>query len=473
MNNSDQLVNVFNSLDSSEKISFLTNLSTKEINILKELPELFLRPDQVITGNARYNLVMAGRSFGKTFMGGAWVAIKIREGARSIGIVAPTFSDLEQVMVPAILSWFGNDAKYVGGNKKTITFKKYPKATIYCYSSDMEIRGPNLNFLWADEMAKWCDCLGDKIEAQFKVLDFAVRIGKNPQLLITSTPKPFPIFIKFEDRFLAGDSSVNIKYGTLFDNTALPKSFHESMLIEYGKTRLGQQEIYGRLLRDVPGALWNYSMIDPYRITWNELETKLNTVITTTSETGHITNHKPVELLRVVTGVDPSVSDNIETCDETGIITAALLSDGHVYILEDFSGQYTTNEWAVKAVEAYKKYNGSIVIEKNNGGDLVKRNIQNVCPTIPIRTVTANKGKIDRAQPISALYEQGLVHHVMPDNQKIISPYIALEEQLTRFTGNPKEKSPGRLDALVWAIFDLKLNNIGLTERHLSPLGYF
>jgi phage terminase large subunit-like protein len=475
MNKSAQLANLFQSIDNLRKKEFLNNLSIKEINILKQTPELFLRPDQIIKGNARYNMAMAGRSFGKTFMGGAWVATKVIEGAISIGIVAPTFSDLEQVMVPTILAWFGDDAKYVGGNKKTITFKKYPKATVYCYSSDMEIRGPNLWYLWADEMAKWCDSLPDKIEEQFKVLDFAVRAPKGhiAQILITSTPKPFPIFIRFEDRYLVGDENVNIRYGTLLDNTSLDVSFRDSMLAEYGKTRLGQQEIYGKLLRDVPGALWNYEMIDPYRVNLSTLQSKINEKITKVSETGHISYHKPTELLKIVTGVDPSVSDNSETCDETGIITAALLSDGHVYILEDSSGQYTTLEWAQKTVQAYEKWGGSVVIEKNNGGDLVKRNIQNICSTIPIRTVTAVKGKIDRAMPISALYEQGLVHHVMPDNKLVNNPFDSLEQQLTRFTGNPKEKSPGRLDSLVWAVFDLKLANISNVNRDFTAIGYY
>ena len=474
MNNSDQLVNLFKTIDNSRKKSFLNNLSVKEINILKQIPELFLRPDQIIKGNARYNLVMAGRSFGKTYMGGAWVASKIIQGAISVGIVAPTFSDLEQVMVPTILAWFGDDAKYVGGNKKTITFKKYPKATVYCYSSDMEIRGPNLWYLWADEMAKWCDSLPDKIEEQFKVLDFAVRAPKGhiAQILITSTPKPFPIFIRFEDRYLVGDENVNIRYGTLLDNTSLDVSFRDSMLAEYGKTRLGQQEIYGKLLRDVPGALWNYEMIDPYRVNLSTLQSKINEKITKVSETGHISYHKPTELLKIITGVDPSVSDDIVTNDECGIITAALLSNGEVYILEDFSGQYTTLGWAQATVKAYEKWGGSVVIEKNNGGDLVKRNIQTVCSDIPIRTVTAIKGKIDRAMPIAALYEKGLIHHVMPDDNTQPNPFDKLEQQLTRFTGNPKEKSPGRLDALVWAVFDLKLANARQIFRDVSAAGY-
>jgi phage terminase large subunit-like protein len=447
----NQLVNRFKSLNNIKRKEFISNSSTKQINILKEFPDLFLRDDQLINSAARYIIFMCGRSFGKTFLASAWIAKNVRAGIKSLGIVGATFKDLHEVMVPAILHWFGPEdgIKYVN---KTITFKRYPETCIYCYSSDAtEIRGPNISKLWVDELAKCNEGIPDKIEETFSTLDFAVRIGES-QILITGTPQPIPILFKFEDRFLAGDPNVDIRYGTLMDNTALPKSFQEAMLAEYGKSRRGLQEIFGKLLRDTPGAAFSSEMIEHDRITPDIYAAKLTERIKKTSELGYINYYSPVHLIRTIIAVDPSVTDTHEA-DEVGIIVAALLSDHHVYILEDISGQYTTLEWAQKTSEMYKKYGGTCVIEANQGGELCRKNIQSVNSNIPIKLIRSVQGKLDRAFAASRFYEQHLVHHV--------GTFTELEQQMTRYNGNENMPSPGRLDSLVFAIQELKLEHVG------------
>lgn len=467
----------FQSLPLDERKAFIKNLNSAQRLALYSYPEFFLFDKQIITGDQRYTILCCGRSFGKTFTGSAWIARKILDGAKSLGLVGPTISDVENVMVKALLSWFPKGtARYVGGDKKMVKFTNYPDTTVYCYSADTEIRGPNLEFLWCDEIVKWNDSLAEKVATTFATADYAVRIGKNPQTLITSTPKPFDLFFKWEDKAKQGNPLYKMYTGTMFDNPFLSDTYKQAMVDEYGKGAHGRQELYGIINRDIDGAAWKQSLIDDHRITIADLKAKLKEEITLTSERGVKTYKKKLEMLRIVIGVDPTVSDNPDG-DECGIVVVALGSDNHCYVLDDLSGQMTTDQWAKAAANAYHDFGaGLIVIEKNNGGELVKKNILAYDSNLPIKTITATKGKIDRALPVAALYERGTVHHVMKsdENGKITKPdqFTKLELQMTRYTGNPKERSPDRLDALVWAIHELRLNQVN-ANRDVSSIGYY
>ena len=477
MNKLEQIRQKFQSKTLEERQQYLALLSPKELRVLYSNPDLFLFDKQIITGDQRYTILRCGRSFGKSFTGAAWVAKKVMNGAKIIGLVGPTHKDVVDVMVAAIIKWFPKgEAWYVSGEKHKIYFKNY-NAVVYCYSSDTEIRGPNLEYLWCDEICKWCDSIPDKVKECFDLVDLAVRVGKNPQIVITSTPKDFPIFRDWQKKVDEGNPRYKMYTGTMFDNPFLSDSFKQSMIEKFGGTRLGRQELYGELLLDVEGAAWNQKMIDDCRISYDDFKSKLSEKITKVSERGVYTSYNKFEISRIVVGVDPTVSDKPDG-DECGIIIAALGSDGHVYVLNDYSGQYTTDQWAKKSIQALNDYEaGMIVIEKNNGGELVKKNIQSFDSAAPVKTVQAIKGKIDRALPVAALYERSLVHHVQPKRTKeqIESNYNVfekLEHQMTHYTGNPKLKSPDRLDALVWAIFELKLSNT-YVNRDYSAIGSF
>lgn len=236
--------------------------------------------------------------------------------------------------------------------------------------------------------------------------------------------------------------------GGTFDNRAnLAKSYIEGMTRMEG-TRLGRQELHGEILEDVAGANWTLEMI----------------------ERGRIVLAKVPPLRRVVVGVDPAVT-NVAIAEqerqlesggkarklsgaETGIVAVGLGVDGHAYVLGDFSLMGSPLVWARRVVEAYQTHKASrVVAEKNNGGDLVESNVRTVMPNIPLKLVFAKDGKITRAEPVSSLYERTptMVHHVgvFPD----------LEEQMLTYTGNPKETSPDRMDALVWALTELMLDS--------------
>ena len=183
-------------------------------------------------------------------------------------------------------------------------------------------------------------------------------------------------------------------------------------------------------------------------------------------------------MIRIVVAIDPAVTSNPDS-DETGIVLAGLTigpnNVTHVIVLDDLSMKGSPLEWANVAIAAYRSPRGNrmgadrIVAEVNNGGDLVAGNIRGVDPNVAFRAVRASRGKLLRAEPVAALYEQGRVHHV--------GSFSTLEDQMTGWTPQSGEKSPDRLDALVWAVTDLLIDpeqmvtRIPMTARRgISPI---
>lgn len=423
----DVVRDAFRTLPNQAKLNLLSSMSDDAASFLRYHTNFLLRDKQIIPADweGRYYIALTGRGWGKTKMGAHAVKEHVYAGTKGIAIVAATYKDLEDTMVPAILGEFSKEQqpRYVGGNKAKIVC--HNKVEIQCFTSDQEIRGGNFSFVWADELSKWNDSLADKIDATFKVLDFACRKGK-AQFLITTTPKNFPIISNWVDRFSKGDSLIHIVSGEMDENDALPASAKKALYDQYAHSRLGQQELYGKLLTDIPGALWKFELLDQAK--------------------------KPFEykyLLRTVVVADPAVS-NHSTSDETGIIVASLTDTGHVVIQADLSGRYSPQGWATVVNDAYSDYRADRVIaEKNNGGDLVKFTLQTVNPHLPVKLISASKGKITRAEPVVALYEQGKVHH--------LGHFVELERQMTTYTGDGKQASPDRMDALVYACTELLL----------------
>lgn len=471
MNSLEKFRQKFQAMSLDDRKVFLSSLNKNELLSLYANPDLFLFDKQIITGNQRYTILRCGRRFGKSVAGAAWMAKKILAGAKSLGLCGATHEDVAKVMVPALKAWFPFPLQYNQQNHTITGFKN--KATIHCFTSDNEVRGYGLEYLWCDEICNWCDGIPEKVKERFDVLDMAVSAGKNPQTIITSTPKPFPLFIEWQKKIDEGHHRYKMLTGTMFDNPFLSQEYKDSQLEKLGNTRFGRQEIYGDLLLDVEGAAWNNKMIDDCRISYDDFKSKLSEVLLTVNERGIATRKNKLEINRVVVGVDPTVSDKPDG-DECGIIIAALGTDNNVYILNDYSGQYTTDQWAQKSIKALDDYEaGMIVIEKNNGGELVKKNILAFDPSVPVKTITSVKGKIDRALPVAALYERHQVFHVMPKNVLIgNNVYEKLEHQMVHYTGSPKLKSPDRLDALVFAIHELRLSAT-YTHRDTSIIGSF
>jgi len=261
------------------------------------------------------------------------------------------------------------------------------------------------------------------------MLQFALRLGDNPRQVVTTTPQNVAVLREF----LGADSTVMTSAPTEANRAFLAESFLAEVTAKYGGTRLGRQELEGVLLDEAEGALWPPAMIEGARIA------------------------EAPALDRVVVAVDPPVSGGAQS-DECGIIVAGVVSTGapgqwRAVVLEDASlGSASPQAWAERAVQAFHDHRAERVIaEVNQGGDLVEAVIRQVDPLVPYRAVRASRGKVARAEPVAALYEQGRVKH--------LRGLARLEEQMALMTaqGFAGRGSPDRVDALVWALHDLMI----------------
>ena len=378
---------------------------------------------------------MAGRGFGKTRLGAEWLAAKaVRNPGVRCAIVARTFSDTRNVAVEGVSGILGilNEYSAVESWNKSngiITLKN--GSMIQTFSADIpdSLRGPQFHYAWTDELAAW------QYEDTWNQLQFGLRLGDHPQTVITTTPRPTKLIKDLMKR----DSTI-VTRGSTFDNAEnLSQSALVEMQARYAGTRLGQQELYGAVLDDNPGALWTRSSIEAARVT------------------------QIPPLMRVVVGIDPAVTSGDDS-DFTGIVAAGMSSDGHYYILADDTMKATPQEWATKAVSTFELHKADrIIAETNNGGDLVVHLFQQVNPSVPVKKVTATRGKAVRAEPIAALYEQGRVHH--------LGYFSELEDEMCEWQPGVSLKSPDRMDALVWALTELSEGSATMTA--LSAMAVF
>jgi phage terminase large subunit-like protein len=390
------------------------------------------RPGQVEPEGDDWNtwLLQAGRGFGKTRTGAEWTAEKaaIFEGCR-IALVAPTIGDVRDTQIEGdsgLLSVMPTSA--IQSYNRTLAEIITVRGTrIKGFSADApnRMRGPQHHFAWADELSSW------PYEDALDQVLFGLRLGVHPRMCVTTTPKPNPLTKRVME-----DPGTVITRGSTFDNAAnLSKSALETLKARYEGTRLGRQELYAEFLDDIPGALWTRAMLDA---------------------ACQVQSIPP--LTDVVVSVDPSGSDG-ETGDHQGIIIAGKGSDGFAYVLDDISMLGSPNEWAAASIKGYDLHRADrIVAERNYGGDMVRAVIQAHREHVPVKMVTATRGKVVRAQPVAALYEQGKVRHV--------KRFTDLEDQMCLMTsdGFTGRGSPDRVDALVWAITDLML---GGTESQM------
>jgi phage terminase large subunit-like protein len=389
---------------------------------------MWARPNQIQpAGKWVHWLLLAGRGFGKTKTG----AETVREWAREklpapIHIVAPTAADIRKVMIEGpsgLMSCYPPNEQpiYQPSLGHLIT---WPNGNIaYCFSADEpeRLRGPQCCRYWADEVCAW-----NYAEAAWDMLMFGFRIGDDLRGVITTTPKP----IQLLKDIIANPATV-VTRGSTYDNrNNLAPEFFAEIIRKYEGTRIGRQELNAEVLEDLPGALWTREMIESARIEQGAVKWDM--------------------IVRVVVAIDPAVTAS-EKSDETGIIAAGLTRSGHVLVLDDVSCRESPLGWARQAVALFKfRRADRIVAEVNNGGDLVAANLQAVDPNIPFRAVHASRGKAVRAEPIAALYEQGRVHHV--------GMFPLLEDQMCSWVPGLTEKSPDRMDALVWAITELVID---------------
>ncbi len=379
------------------------------------------RPDQVMpTGDWDIWLALAGRGWGKTRTGAEGVREVVDLGLASrIGLIAETAADARDVMVDAIMRIFPNGrTPLYQSSKRKVTFHNGAVAYTYNATEPDQLRGPQHDFLWHDEIAKWRYARETWDQAQF-----GLRLGDKPRQIVTTTPRPIELV---KSIISGGEGKVHVTRGRTMDNRSnLAATFLDRIEKRYAGTRLGRQELDAEVLGDLPGALWSLASIDAYRL--------------------------PVAPVtgRIVVAIDPAVT-NTEDSDEHGIIVAGITADQRGIVLEDASLKGGPSAWAKRAVSLYRSWQADcIVVEVNQGGDMVASTLRTVDANVKIREVRASRGKHIRAEPIAALYEQGKVTHV--------GAFAELENQMTQMTaaGYEGDGSPDRLDALVWAMTEL------------------
>lgn len=382
------------------------------------------RPEQLPPdGDWRFWLLRAGRGYGKTRTGAEYVCDEVDAGrASELMLIAATASDVRDVVVEGpsgivkVAERRGIRVRYEP-SKQRITWPNGAIARTRSADEPDRIRGPECDLAWWDEFGTW------KHRDSYTNADFGLRRrgpnGERARCVVTFTPKPTALVREISKR-----PDIALTRGSTYENAAnLDEATLNAYRATYEGTRLGRQELEGELLEDVEGALWTLSLIDAHRLR---------------------SIPEDVSLTTVVVGVDPAATSN-EDSNETGIVVVAIGSDKHGYVLDDRSMRGTPNEWGTAAVQAFDDWSADRVTpETNNGGEMVTNTLRTIRPHLPVKPVHASRGKATRAEPVSALYEQGRVHHV--------GTFDRLEDQMATWV--PGMPSPDRMDALVWAATD-------------------
>jgi phage terminase large subunit-like protein len=438
--------------------------TTLQLAMLAAAWRVRARPTQLAPSGGHWLiwLILCGRGWGKTRTGAEWVKERIDSGeGRSIGLIGPTLKDVWDTMVygtadaPGFVRLFDHlpedQRPEVKRNDRKILFR-HPGADgtiVYIFTAEEpELRGPNLDTVWCDELAKWryLKALWDNLEMTRRV-----RSATPSRILITTTPRPLQLILDLLD-----DPEVRVTFGSMYANASnLDPSFARRMRRLYEGTRTGLQELHGGVLNDNPDALWQASTIDAWRVE---------------SEPG---------LARVLVGVDPAVSEN-KRSDLTGIVVAGLGDDGELYVLADLTGvefrrdapglqfrrldkpkKHTPDEWGdlvIRCVQYFKAH--GVVCEDNRAGSLVASNVRAAmfrkaskdgknpelaAAAVKVIGAHATHGKAVRAEPVATLYEAGKVHHVGRD-------LAALESEMCEWNPVLTKQSPNRIDALVHCV---------------------
>lgn len=377
---------------------------------------------------------LSGRGTGKTLTGSHFALRQALENPGLIGgVIAPTHSDLRRILLEGhtgllrvipkelcILNQMGNIWHQASSE---IKLKNGARIRTLAAEKPDRIRGENLAWAWCDELAAWT-----RLDYAWEQLEMATRVG-NPRFLVTTTPRPLPIL-----KALLKQVGTVSTSATSYDNPHLP-GFMRRNIEKYRGTRIGRQEIMGEILEDIEGALWTWKMIEDARLLAPELTDPIKG--------------------RTVTAIDPSGGGSAEA----GIITAARYRN-RAGILADDSMQGSAMQWASKAIGAADQWGSDRIIgERNFGGDMVESTIRAVDKNASYKDVNASRGKRQRAEPVAALFERKLVG--------MLGSFPELEHELTTWVPDMGMASPNRLDAMVWALTELMLQEGGINPEHL------
>lgn len=425
--------------DEAEKVR---QILTKELdqgqkNDFDYLWEFDARENQLPpAGDWRVWMIMAGRGFGKTRAGAEWVRMIADSNPEArIALVSASLAEARAVMVEGESGLLAicrpSHKPHFEPSLHRVRFANGALAQLFSAAEPETLRGPQHSHAWCDEIGKW-PLSGERATRCWDNLMLGLRLGEDPRVAVTTTPRAVPLVERLVAQAEKGDEIV-ITHGKTGDNDRLPDRFHDAIWSEYAGTVLARQEMEGELLEDIEGALWTRSLLEQSR------------------EAGVVP-----EAARTVVAVDPPASAN---GDECGIIVAALGVDGIARVMADCSiGGASPAEWARRVAEAAQEWNADrVVAEANQGGAMVETVLRAADQALPVKLVHAARGKVARAEPVAALYAAGRVRHV--------GVFARLEDQLCGLlvggTYAGPGNSPDRADALVWAMSELLLGRRG------------
>lgn len=416
--------------------------------------EMIARPKQLLPRTGWFEAwVTAGRGFGKTLMGAQWVLRRVREGdAKLIALVARSAPDMRDTIVERgpssiCVSARPSERPTYEPSKRRLVFPNGAIASTYSAEEPNSLRGPQQDTAWCDEIASYS---GNAEDLRTTYLLPGTRLG-DPQILYTTTPRPIPVimlalkrakreqdaiaengyFTTFDGKRHVSPSTLIVKGSTYANAANLSAAFMTNVVGQHAGTRIGRQELLGEVLTDVPEALWSEALLNDTRV------------------------EKAPPLEVIVVGVDPSVGDGSR--DECGIVVVGLgAEDQHVYVLDDASLSGPPHVWAEHVARVAEKWSAAyVVVERNQGGELVSETLKVAAPMMTVVSVWASVGKRTRAEPVAQLFELNRAHVVgrlagwSADDEGV----RGLEEQLCSwnpFESRAKQGSPDRLDALVW-----------------------
>jgi len=386
-------------------------------------------------GDWRIWLVMAGRGFGKTRLGAEWV----REQAEAdpdarIALVAASLHEARSVMVEGESGLLSIGAPWrrpiYESSVRRLVWPNGAQAFLFSAGEPDSLRGPQHSHAWCDEVAKW-DNGSSRATSTWDNLLMGLRLGNDPRLVATTTPRPVPLVTRIIAEGEAG--GVVLTRGSTFDNTQnLPARFITAMRRTFGRSLLGRQELHGEMIEDLAGALWTRALI----------------------EQGREAVAPPCT--RVVVAVDPPASAHGDAC---GIVVCGLGEDRIARVLADCSVEQASPErWARAVADAARAWSADrVVAEANQGGAMVEVVLRAAEASLPLRLVHASRGKTARAEPVAALYEAGRVRHA--------GMFPRLEDELCGLMPGGEYQGPGRspdrADACVWALTELMLGRAG------------
>ena len=370
-------------------------------------------------GDWRTWLFLGGRGAGKTFAGAAWMLDQSEHGAQ-LALIGPTLHDVREVMIEG-----PSGLRALKGHRESLRYEKTRRRIVfesgaigYCFSAEdpESLRGPQFAHAWADEFCAW-----PHPAETLAMLRFGLRLGEDPRLAVTTTPKPIPAL-----KVLRAEAGViETRHATSANAANLAPAFVETLEGLYGGTRLAAQELEGLVVEDAANALWRAADLVRAR------------------------GSAPPAFERVVVGLDPPASAHGDAC---GIVVAGR-ADGRGFVLADRSARgLSPLGWAEAAARAARDFSAdAIIAEANQGGEMVRSLLAMADPPCPIKLAHARLAKRARAEPVAALYEQGRVIHC--------GSFPSLEEELMALGAGKPAHSPDRADALVWALAELLLGD--------------